>query len=255
MATVAELSAPYADVLLAPRPGAGVCHRCFNLTAGYDRCWACAHGGDVLDVVVPISYSVATEQLHLALRAYKRSPAPWAEPFALGLAAILGRFLERHERCVARAAGVARFAVVTTVPSGERRRDETMTHPLARIVGELVAPTRGRYAPLLARSDVPAHLHAFDPGRFVATTALPGRSVLLIDDTWTTGASAQSAAAALKRAGANPVAAVVIGRHLNRGWHENDRRLHALPTPFDWDSCALCPSEIEGDGPVILKRG
>ena len=64
--------------------------------------------------------------------------------------------------------------------------------------------------------------------------------MLLIDDTWTTGASAQSAAAALKAAGAGPVAAVVIGRHLNREWHENDRRLRGITRPFDWSRCALC---------------
>ncbi len=69
---------------------------------------------------------------------------------------------------------------------------------------------------------------------------LDGRSVLLIDDTWTTGANAQSAAAALKSAGAGRVAAVVIGRHLNREWHENDRRLRGITRPFDWSHCALC---------------
>ncbi len=241
MATVAELSGPYADVLLAPRPGPGVCRTCFNLTDGYDRCWACAHGGTSLDVVAPISYSVATEPLHLALRAYKRSAAPWAESFVFGLAAILWRFLARHEPCVARAAGLDRFPVVTTVPSGDRRRDQTGTHPLARIVGDLVGATRDRYARVLERRDTPAGLHAFDPERFVTSTALDGAAVLLIDDTWTTGASAQSAAAALKRGGAGSVAAVVIGRHLNREWHENDRRLRALPTPFDWTRCVLCP--------------
>ena len=64
--------------------------------------------------------------------------------------------------------------------------------------------------------------------------------MLLIDDTWTTGANAQSAAAALKDAGAGTVAAVVIGRHLNRDWHENDLRLRALGESFDWEHCALC---------------
>ena len=64
--------------------------------------------------------------------------------------------------------------------------------------------------------------------------------MLLIDDTWTTGANAQSAAAALKAAGAGPVAAVVIGRHLNRKWHQNDRRLRGITRPFDWGRCALC---------------
>jgi orotate phosphoribosyltransferase len=62
--------------------------------------------------------------------------------------------------------------------------------------------------------------------------------VLLIDDTWTTGSGAQSAAAALRQAGAGPVAAVVIGRHVKRDWRENERRLRALAQPFDWSSCA-----------------
>ena len=67
--------------------------------------------------------------------------------------------------------------------------------------------------------------------------------MLLIDDTWTTGANAQSAAAALKSAGASKIAALVIGRHLHRDWSENDRRLKALRSPFDWDACALHPAD------------
>jgi adenine/guanine phosphoribosyltransferase-like PRPP-binding protein len=74
----------------------------------------------------------------------------------------------------------------------------------------------------------------------VATRRLDDEPVLLVDDTWTTGSNAQSAAAALKRAGAGPVAALVIGRHLNRGYRDNDRRLRAIPTPFDWSACAIC---------------
>jgi hypothetical protein len=80
---------------------------------------------------------------------------------------------------------------------------------------------------------------AFDPERFEARSRLDGQAVLLVDDTWTTGASAQSAAAALRRAGAGPVAAVVVGRHVNRSWGENDGRLRALESPFRWDRCAL----------------
>jgi adenine/guanine phosphoribosyltransferase-like PRPP-binding protein len=37
---------------------------------------------------------------------------------------------------------------------------------------------------------------------------------LLLDDTWTSGGTAQSAAVALKQAGARSVAVVVLGRHL-----------------------------------------
>jgi adenine/guanine phosphoribosyltransferase-like PRPP-binding protein len=42
-----------------------------------------------------------------------------------------------------------------------------------------------------------------------------GADVLVVDDTWVSGGSAQSAAAALKLAGARHVAVVVLGRHVN----------------------------------------
>ncbi|MGB6617852.1 MAG: hypothetical protein WBE95_27500, partial [Trebonia sp.] len=45
--------------------------------------------------------------------------------------------------------------------------------------------------------------------------AVAGADVLLVDDTWVSGASAQSAAAALKAGGARRVALVVIGRHVD----------------------------------------
>ena len=239
MPTVGELSSLYENVLLGPRPGPDVCGTCFNFTAGYERCYACAHGHEALDALVPISYSVAHEQLHHALASYKRLDGDAARRLGVILAAILWRFLARHERCLATAAGIDRFDIVTSVPSSDRRRDER--HPLRWLVGELIAPTRGRYQRLLrpGRTDLPPR--TFTDTKFKAMTKpLQGHTVLLIDDTWTTGATAQSAAAALKQAGAGPVAAVVIGRHLNREWHENDRRIRGITHPFSWDDCALC---------------
>jgi hypothetical protein len=243
MPSVRELSAPYENVMLAPRRGPDVCSTCFNFTAGYDRCYACAHGHSVLDVVAPISYSVAREQLHHALASYKRLDGDVARRLGVILAAILWRFLAHHERCLATAAGIDLFDIVTAVPSSDRRRDEH--HPLRWIVGELVAPTRERYQRLLrpGQTDIPPR--TFRDAKFKATTKpLQGHTILLIDDTWTTGASAQSAAAALKAAGAGAIAAVVIGRHLNREWHQNDRRLRGIAQPFEWAKCALCADPV-----------
>jgi len=238
MPSVRELTALYENVMLGPRRGSGVCRTCFNFTDGYARCYACDHGRLVLDAVAPISYSVAREQLHHALASYKRLDGDVARRLGASLAAIVWRFLAEHERCLAQAVGIDRFELVTTVPSGDPSRDER--HPLRWIVGELVAPTRDRYERLLWRSEVEVPQRSFSPKKFVAPTPVDGRSVLLIDDTWTTGASAQSAAAALKAAGAGPVGAVVIGRHLNREWHENDKRIRGIARPFDWSKCALC---------------
>jgi predicted amidophosphoribosyltransferase len=239
MPTVRELSAIYGNFMLSPRPGTGVCETCFNLIDGYSRCYACAHGELWLDAVAPISYSIGREQLHHALASYKRLRGEVARRLRAELAAVLWRHLSGHERCLAQAAQVPGFALVATVPSGAAERDHD--HPLREIVGELVGHTRGRHERLLVRSGEAASPRRFDRHRFAATRALRGEPVLLIDDTWTTGASAQSAAAALKIAGAGAVAAVVIGRHVNRDWHENDRHLRALTVPFDWSRCALCP--------------
>ena len=238
MPTVAELTAVYGNFMLGPRPGPSVCDTCFNFTEGYSRCYACTHGERWLNVVCPISYSVAREQLHHALRGYKSWPPEVAERFRVELAAVLWRFLDRHERCVARSVSIESFPVVTTVPSGNRERDEQ--HPLRAIVGRLVAPTRERHERLLCRSSVTVGPREFHRAKFEPVRELAGEAVLLIDDTWTTGANAQSAAAALKAAGAGVVAAVVIGRHLNREWHENDRRLRGITSPFDWEHCLLC---------------
>jgi hypothetical protein len=243
--TVGELTAVYGNFMLSPRAGPSVCGICFSFTDGYPRCYMCAHGEHALDAVAPISYSVAREQLHHALASYKRLTGEVARRLTAELAAVLWRHLGQHENCVAAAAGVEGFELVTAVPSG--RRGRTAQHPLTTIVGELVGPTRDRFEPVLELSDIDARPRTFDRAKFRCSRQLDGEAVLLIDDTWTTGSSAQSAAAALKDAGAGPVAAVVIGRHLNRGWHENDRRLRGITRPFDWSSCALC-SDGPGDG-------
>jgi predicted amidophosphoribosyltransferase len=242
MPTVAELSELYTNLMLGPRSGPDVCRTCFNFTRGYEVCYACAHGTAALDAVVPISYSVAREQLHHALARYKRLTGDVARRLGLELGAVLWRFLAEHERCAAACAtGATSFELVVTVPSGDRERDQH--HPLRWIVGEVVEPTRARYEPILHRSSLALGAREFDARKFDAVRRLEGESVLLIDDTWTTGASAQSAAAALKAAGAGAVATVVIGRHLNREWHENDRRLRGIRRPFDWARCALCAPE------------
>jgi predicted amidophosphoribosyltransferase len=224
--------------LISPRHGAGVCATCFNLTDGYEHCYSCAHGQSVLDAVAAISYSVAGETLHRALSGYKRLPAPLALPLRLELARIARRYLERHEVCLAEASGTPNFDFVTTVPSGDRHRDEK--HPLRQLISVALATERARHEPLLRRTAFQTGERAYDFLKYIALRPFDGESVLLVDDTWTTGANAQSAAAALKGAGAGRVAALVIGRYVHREWHENDRRLNALAGNFDWSRCALC---------------
>jgi predicted amidophosphoribosyltransferase len=243
---VDELSASYANFMLGPRAGPDVCERCFDLTDGGTRCYHCAHEGAWVDAVAPISYAIGGEQLHHALAGYKRYAGPAARYLTAGLAAVLWRHLGDHEPCLARAASVEHFDIVTTVASSEARRDGA--HPLHRLVGELVKPLQPRYERLLRRTDTTVTAHRFSAERYEATKRLDGRAVLLIDDTWTTGANARSAAAALKVVGAERVAVVVIGRYVNREWSHNDGQLRRLPRPFDWSRCVLCGRQAAGGG-------
>jgi predicted amidophosphoribosyltransferase len=239
VATVAELSAPYTNFMLNPlSPSApDVCSVCLTFTEGWGTCHPCGHQSRFADAVLPISYSVALGQLHRALQTYKRGYRTVAGQFQLQLAAVLWRFIVEHEECLARRAGVDRFDLVTTVPSSSPERDES--HPLRRVVGEGVAPTRDRYRRLLVRSGTPVADRTVDPGKYNPTEELDGKAVLLIDDTWTSGANAQSAAGGLKTAGAETVGVLVIGRHVNPEFKANKVRLASLARPFDWDRCAL----------------
>jgi predicted amidophosphoribosyltransferase len=241
--------------LLAPRHGPGVCRRCLNLTAeAAGLCRACRAGEHQLAAIVPISYSVGGEWLHHLIASYKRDADPWVPDAMITLARICEAFIDAHERCVASAAGVERFELVTTVPSGDPMRDAE--HPLRCIVGDLVAPTCDRHERLLVRSDAPAIPRHFDASRYRATRPLSGEAVLLIDDMWTSGASAQSAAAALLDAGAGKVAAIVIARHLNRGWDQNDVRLRRLARDdFDFSRCALCRIEAPLTRAAAAQQG
>jgi predicted amidophosphoribosyltransferase len=232
--------------LLAPRRGLGVCQICFNLIGPDCRyCRACKAGENHLDALAPISYSVSGSGLHREIAAYKRDAEPFVRHAVNDLAAILGRFLSAHELCVG--AG-ERFHLVTTVPSSDPQRD--LHHQLRRIVAELVPAVSARHQRLRVSSGVAAAARTFDRGRYRALESLSGQRVLLIDDMWTTGASAQSAAAVLHGAGASYVAAVVIGRHLNRDYADNQARLAQLNGGFSWASCALCqPTSPAREGP------
>jgi predicted amidophosphoribosyltransferase len=242
--TVDEASVEYERAMRNVQPaGPGICDTCHQFVdPDYDRCYSCAFGSRVLDAVVPITYSEHLGQMHTALRTYKSS-LPQNERFAaIRLTAILWRFIEGHEACIADAAGEERgFDIVTTVPSSSKQRDEEGKF---RQIVDWCQPLADRHRRLLAPTGKVADGdRSFSVDRYEATAGVAESSVLLVDDTWTTGGHAQSAAWALKQAGAGPVAAVVIGRHFHSGYEVGDQtsgeRFSAIPVPFDWDTCAV----------------
>jgi adenine/guanine phosphoribosyltransferase-like PRPP-binding protein len=199
-----------------PPPGPGTCRTCRGPAGtAFDRCWSCSVVGralgkvaGALPPVVPISVFAPGSPLHRTLVAYKSSPDP-AERAACAadLAALVASWLSWHGRCVARLAGGG-WDLIDVVPS-TRRADPV--HPLAAALGVLPA-LASRVKPLLGRGAAPVgHLDP-SPDAFTVQPGAAGARVLLLDDVFTTGAHALSAAASLCRAGATVVAVVPVGR-------------------------------------------
>jgi hypothetical protein len=233
---VARRQAPW---LSGPVPdGPGGCDVCRQPLRAASRCWMCTDQAEslpglVADAVVPVGLA-PKGGLHAQNLWLYKSARPGAEAAQLALLALLAVFLRDHAACVWAAAGMASPTHLAVVPSGRGRPGR---HPLRALAGPLTGLPWAELA--AARFGDPAGRLA-DPRRFLAAP-LPGARVALLDDTWTTGASAQSAAAALRLAGAQSVAVIVLGRHL-------------LPEPglpaFEMGRCAvhrcLAPADRAG---------
>jgi len=111
---------------------------------------------------------------------------------------------------------------LTFVPSDRGRRLERGHNPAERLALELAALWEIPCLPLLERTrggrqrGSSAVERRTVRGAFRATGAAP-RTVVVIDDVYTTGATAAAAASALRAAGARRVEAVAFARALRRG--------------------------------------
>jgi hypothetical protein len=203
---------------------------------GFARCYQCERHeldgrGLLADAVVPISYAIRGTAFAGDLWRYKSLLAP-ATSARASILALLLTFLADHGACVWRHAAMPPPGHLAVVPTGCGRPGP---HPLLRLVSPYL---RLPVCPLAIRPGRQGR--DFDLGRFRAGRVPDGSSVLLLDDTWVSGASAQSAAAALKLAGARHVAVVVVGRHVN----PDDPRAAPLiaglaPARYDPSSCAV----------------
>jgi hypothetical protein len=156
--------------------------------------------------------------LHAVLRGYKDAPATSARRYFAGrLTAHLAGFLDAHGPCIARAAGmswdsVAVVASSARTPDGARRRQKSAPrHPLGAVVAALPSLSGLDRIEIFRDHGTAEHL-APSCDAFAVGAEARGRRVLLLDDTWVTGARVRSAAAALHHGGAEVVAVVVAGR-------------------------------------------
>ncbi len=246
MPTPQELTDPHLSTYVPPpRAGRGVCQVCHGSSGQYARCWSCnTTRGRVthpLRLVVPVSLTRTDmeAQLHNVLRDYK-----YADDQAVRqrhrhhVAALLLRFLVAHRACIESAAG-ATFELITVVPS---KRGRAGAHPLEQAI-DLAPDLREIHERLLDPGPGAVGRNAPTDDAFVAKARASGRRVLLIDDTFTSGAKVQSAASALTLGGATVVAGLVLGRVIDVSspdypepaelWRRQSR------VPFDFGVCCL----------------
>jgi hypothetical protein len=199
-------------------PGA-TCEVCATSTRhGFRTCLPChrllgvasAQAAALADQVVPIVYAVAGTQSGYLMRAYKSRTATARTRDQVALLAALA--LQLHQHCMeGTAVGSRRITSWATVPSTSGRPG---VHPVARAVSPFAPGLEVGFAP---GPQAGAARRDYAPRRWTVADAavVRGGHVLLIDDTWASGAKAQSAAAALRAAGAHAVTVLPIARWIN----------------------------------------
>jgi len=200
--------------LSAPPPGGrGLCATCrIPVRPGNVRCYQCGQHAETLpgllaDAVVPICYAAKGGEHARNLWLYK-SARPGAGRAQEVLRAVLVVFLRDHGPCVWRSAGMSGPTHLAVVPSGRGRAGP---HPLQALARPCLALP---WVSLDLRLRDEPGSRDLDAERYWSAPAA-GADVALLDDTWTTGASAQSACAALRLAGARSVAVIALGRHVS----------------------------------------
>jgi hypothetical protein len=161
--------------------------------------------------VCSLTYALRGTQSGYLMRQYK-APAPVREHQAvLAALMIVG---EAHNDCLEISIGreITHWSVIPSLPARQG------IHPF-RMYAQRAA--RGEEIRLLAAENTSAP-RSLNRHHFRAASGLPsGSHALLMDDTWAAGGHAQSAALALRAAGATTISTMTAARWINPGYGNN----------------------------------
>jgi predicted amidophosphoribosyltransferase len=218
------------------RPGI-TCAVCTAPVRGFDRCWRCEQ---TRRLVAPLIYAVTATPSAALLYDYKNHPARGLrESCGARVKELVLQGVTRHERCLGRVTGIT-VSHRLVIPSLTNRPGR---HPFAELVDSV---TSGDPAALAPRPDAWCDRAVNDKFVLQPAIRLDGQHVLILDDVWTTGSNAQSAALAVRRAGAAAVSVLVVGRWLSPRRRLNEEFLSSqLTRAYDPDVCPVtggqCP--------------
>jgi hypothetical protein len=226
------------------------CAVCAAPVDGFTWCWRCQQDRRIpglADLVVPLTYAIGGTQSATLLWHYKDDPMRKVrEQHTLILNWLLYLAISLHERCVGEVVGLP-VSLRVTIPSLSGR---TGLHPFSALAQWMNAVNG---SVLLAPAPGAMCDRVVSCGKFVVApdARLDGQHVLVLDDTWTTGSNAQSAALALRRAGAAAVSVMVIGRWLSPNYGANAPFIRGyLQNDYDTAACPVtggqCPEPQAG---------
>ena len=187
-----------------------VCPICGGFKSSrYELCWACSHMLDVArqggfegllaDQVVCGFYAVKEwDQTYKVIRDYKED-APSAADHRIIVKSILSLHVLGHLRCIGRKAG-APVTAWATIPSTKSSKRYGKEHPLHSMVSDILS-----FLPEVRLQTDKLKTRKLDEHMFTLASPMEESMrghVLLIDDSWVTGGTAQSASLCLKKAGA-----------------------------------------------------
>jgi hypothetical protein len=210
---VAEVGGYLRNAVREPHVTCSVCAT--PIRPAFDICLRCRRdqqefGDGLADLVVPVCYGIRGRQSGYLMHSYKDLEAPARRNQTL-LSMLLLAVFDLHGGCIARRLGhdVDAWAYVPSI-----RTDRIGEHPL-RVVAKRAGLTLPEIG-LLTGEGANLEQRVTSADRFALTAEghVRGRHLLLIEDTWTSGGNAQSAALTLRRGGAASVTIVALARWL-----------------------------------------
>lgn len=231
----------------------GVCRTCHGPSRpGSGICWSCREIQLLLrekaPKVVPVFLHTQPSAAYRYLVAYKGAVSMSSREHAADLLArLFGQWLAAHLRCLVGFPPASRQVLLVPVPSSSGGRPSWEgRHPLVALAERAARELKGAVAsaPLLEASPHPPQRLRPHADGFVMSRDVMGEAVVVLDDIWTSGARAMSAASALRKAGAEVRAIVPIGRQVRPDHNEHAAAFWAElgRVGADLSICASSPS-------------
>lgn len=217
------------NVIREPRV---TCAVCFAPVEGYTLCWPCRQqsqsGFPLADRVGSMVYAVEYDsQAYRLVQTYK---TPGAGPsHETTMQALLALGLRGHYPCAAKLSGASTHGWAV-VPS---TRGRTKLREL------VISLTKGGQREVQVDYAGPKGNRELRPDYWTIRNdqTIP-EHVVVIDDSWVTGAHAQSVAASIKLAGADQVSIFTVARVLSSAWEPNPEFIRQrLRGSFDANVC------------------